>query len=128
MRLKKSELAVLAVTVACLFFALGYSVFGSGSKTGFSVETENGGGSLKLSAEQTDGTSVITDDSQNFPVNINTADLLQLQNLLGLKASTAQNIISFRETFGNFRSTEDIIHVSGISHDIFLEIEDLICI
>lgn len=47
-------------------------------------------------------------------VNLNTADLSQLQTISGIGAKRAQDIIDYRETSGGFRSVDDLKNVSGI--------------
>lgn len=47
-------------------------------------------------------------------VNINTADLTELQRLPGVGPSTAQKIIDHRNTIGAFRSVEQLMDVKGI--------------
>ena len=47
-------------------------------------------------------------------VNINTADMSQLQTLKGIGASKAQAIIDYRNENGLFSSVSDLLNVSGI--------------
>ena len=46
-------------------------------------------------------------------VNINTADMTQLQSLTGIGAKKAQDIIDYREQNGPFKTPEDLANVSG---------------
>lgn len=49
------------------------------------------------------------------PVNINTADATLLnQELHGVGPAIAQRIVEFRETHGDFESTEQLTQVKGI--------------
>ncbi len=50
----------------------------------------------------------------SIPVNINTANLEELDTLPGIGPKTAQNIIEYRETYGRFTSLEDLLNVRGI--------------
>ena len=54
------------------------------------------------------------DSSSDELVNINTADEAELDKLPGVGPSTAQKIIEYRETEGQFASPEDIMKVKGI--------------
>lgn len=61
-------------------------------------------------------------------VNINTADVAQLQTLDGIGEATAAKIIKDREANGPFQSIEDIKRVSGIGDKKFDNIKDSICV
>lgn len=61
-------------------------------------------------------------------VNINTADLTQLQTLSGIGPSLAQRIIDYRTNNGPFRRLEDIKNVSGIGAKRFEQLKDHITI
>lgn len=47
-------------------------------------------------------------------ININTADVAELQMLPGVGEATAQNIVTFREANGPFTSIDDLMKVKGI--------------
>ena len=47
-------------------------------------------------------------------VNINTADVSSLQEFNGVGPSTAQKIVDFRTTNGDFASCDDLVNVKGI--------------
>lgn len=59
------------------------------------------------------GSSAVTGNASG-KVNLNTADLSQLQTISGIGAKRAQDIIDYRETSGGFRSVDDLKNVSGI--------------
>jgi len=59
-------------------------------------------------------------------ININTADLEQLQELSGVGPVTAQKIIDYREQNGNFTAIEDIKNVSGIGDKTYEKLKDSI--
>ncbi|HPZ43421.1 MAG TPA: ComEA family DNA-binding protein [Bacillota bacterium] len=61
-------------------------------------------------------------------VNINTADLSQLDSLPGIGPALAQRIIDYRETNGPFGAVEDIKNVSGIGDKKFDALKDLITV
>lgn len=61
------------------------------------------------------------------PVNINTASSEELQTLPGIGPAIAARIIEYRESFGPFRTTDDLRSVKGIGEKTFEKIKDLIC-
>ena len=54
---------------------------------------------------------------QSNIVNINTANSTQLQQLRGVGPATADKIIEYRKEYGQFKSIEDIMNVSGIGEN-----------
>ncbi len=61
-------------------------------------------------------------------ININTANLEELDSLPGIGSSKAQAIIDYRTANGFFNAIEDIMEVSGIGEATFNNIKDLITI
>lgn len=57
-------------------------------------------------------------------VNINTADVTQLTTLTGIGEKRAQDIISYRQTYGAFQNIEEIKNVSGIKDGIYNKIKE----
>lgn len=63
---------------------------------------------------------------KNTPININTASSKELQALEGIGEVKAAKIIEYRETYGKFSSTRDILKVSGIGEKTYEKIKDKI--
>lgn len=61
-------------------------------------------------------------------ININTADEKALDTLPGIGPAKAKAIISYRESKGNFKTTQDIIKVSGIGQSTFDKMKDMITV
>lgn len=61
-----------------------------------------------------------------FPLNINIATLDELSQLPGIGPVTAQAIIDYRESHGNFDDPAEIQNVAGIGPATYAGIEDLI--
>lgn len=57
-------------------------------------------------------------------INLNTADLAELQTLSGIGEAKAQAILAYREENGSFSSVEDLMNVPGIKEGTFLKIKD----
>ena len=67
-------------------------------------------------------------DSQGSKININTADLKQLDNIPGVGEATANKILSYRDENGEFKSIEEIKNVNGIGDKKFENMKELICV
>ena len=65
-------------------------------------------------------------EAVEFPLNINTATVEELQALPEIGPALAEKIVSHRETFGTFASPEDIMLVSGIGEKRFAAIQSFI--
>jgi len=71
---------------------------------------------------------VLSENTKNAIININSASQSELENLPGIGPSTASKIIDYRSKNGNFKKIEDIMNVSGIGESKFNSIKDYICI
>lgn len=75
--------------------------------------------------EFTEGIVNDSDDvKQNKSININKADINELQTLNGIGESLAQSIIKYREENGNFKTIEDVKNVPGIGENKFENIKE----
>ena len=61
-------------------------------------------------------------------VNINTADVAQLDTLPGIGPSTAEKIVDYRDTNGPFATVDEIMSVSGIGPAKFEQIQSFITV
>ena len=61
-------------------------------------------------------------------ININSADANELQKIHGVGPSTAEKIIKFRSSNGNFKVIEDLKKVNGIGEKTFEKIKDYITV
>ena len=69
---------------------------------------------------------VAAGDSQK--ININTATAEELVQLNGIGPKYAASIIEYRETWGSFKTPEDLMHVPGIGQKTFEKNKDLIIV
>lgn len=65
---------------------------------------------------------------QNDLININTADIVQLQSLPGIGQTIAQYIIDYRNQNGNFKNIDEIRNVAKIGDKTFEKIKDRITV
>jgi competence protein ComEA len=61
-------------------------------------------------------------------ININTADLEDLETLPGIGPVLAEEIIAYRELNGSFQNKEDILFVKGIGQVKYDQIKELITV
>lgn len=61
-------------------------------------------------------------------ININTADISQLQKLPGIGPSTAERIVEYRKENGPFKRIEELMNVRGIGQKKFDRIKDQITV
>lgn len=67
-------------------------------------------------------------NNETTKININTDSKEKLMTLSGIGSSKADAIIEYRTKNGNFKTTEDIMNVSGISKTIYDKIKDTITV
>ena len=67
-------------------------------------------------------------NNETSKININTDNKERLMTISGIGSSKADAIIEYRTKNGNFKTTEDIINVSGISKTIYDKIKDTITV
>lgn len=70
----------------------------------------------------------VTSSKTNSTININTATVEELAALKGIGETKAQKIIDFRNSNGNFKSTAEIMNVSGIGDKTYENIKNHICV
>ena len=62
----------------------------------------------------------------NNKININTADLSELDSLPGFGQVTAQKIIEYRQEHTKFNSIEELMNIKGIGEKKFNNVKDYI--
>ncbi len=76
----------------------------------------------------TDSNLIDYNSAVNKMVNVNTADIGELETLPGIGPVIAQNIIKYRNTNGPFKIKEELKNVSGIGEKKYEEIREFISI
>lgn len=70
----------------------------------------------------------VDDSNDNNLININTANVQELDSLPGVGEATANKIVKYREENGKFNSIEEIKNVNGIGDKKYEELKALISI
>lgn len=97
---------------------------------------------LNLAAKLYDGQHILLDEELNLTessdksdmqslasikkININEANIEELETLPGIGETRAKDIINYRNTIGFFEEIEDILNVKGIGESTFDKLKDLI--
>lgn len=77
---------------------------------------------------QTESSQEVAQDEAGSTVNVNTADASALESLPGIGPATAEAIIAWRESQGNFTSIEQLLEVRGIGPAKFETIKNLVSV
>ncbi len=86
-------------------------------------------GSVPALAQGASGrTSPPSQAAASAQVNLNTADLAQLETLPGIGRVTAERIVEYREQNGGFKKVEDLMNVRGVGEQSFLKLRALITV
>ena len=140
LKLKKFEIAAIAIALLAAAFTGGY-LAGSGDSDGNiriegletvqkDVDAPSGADGTEY-GETPEGNEAPDADQQaeaGAKVNINTATVAELETLPGIGEVLARRIVEYRENFGDFRSTEEIMEVSGIGDGKYEAIKDMITV
>jgi|GEM_PF-1664648 len=84
-----------------------------------------------LPGQSTNTTTVQAEEGRQLQgklINLNTADLITLQNLPGIGAKRAQDIIDYREKVGGFKTITDLKSVAGIGEKTYEKLVNLVCV
>lgn len=98
-------------------------------EAGMAKEESRAGQTKKQSEEnQNPFAETVTGSVSDGKININTASAELLCTLPGVGSGKAEKIIAYREAYGEFKTTEDIMKVAGIKDKVFQKIKDLIVV
>jgi len=114
--MKKASLTLLLIASAFICIMIG-TLIGRHTSGNLYVITENPSDKI---------TEQVVDPVSLGKLNINTATLLQLDDLPGIGPVLAERIIAFRTENGSFSTIEDLLLVEGIGETKFNEIKDYI--
>jgi len=140
MKLKKTEISIIIISIVFLSFTIGFFIGKSCAEDTVTVtgiknisDEEVFEESTEIS-ENTDentgeaGNAAEDDVSEAYPININSATAEELERLPKIGGVLAERIISYREENGSFENTYEITNVHGIGEKIYAEIENYITV
>ena len=122
-KIRKFGLFVLCSMLVLLSLTIGYFIGRHSARgdvtlhPGVYVTTEN-------QEEDTSDTTMPSDTASL--INLNTATAAELDTLPGIGPVISERIIEYRETNGSFDTPAQIMNVSGIGTETYLNIKDLI--
>lgn len=83
---------------------------------------------LSSASQQVAGVQNTTSQKTGDIININTADLAELDKLPGIGPAIGQRIIDWRTQNNNFKTIEDVKNVKGIGDATFEKMKDMITV
>ncbi|PID27164.1 MAG: hypothetical protein CR982_06845 [Candidatus Cloacimonadota bacterium] len=92
-------------------------------------EVKNGSTILKknkLHISQSDSNYSISEKKISIKVDINSDSIEYLTTIPGVGKATAKKIISYRKTFGNFKTIYDLLKIKGIGKKRFKKMKNYI--
>ena len=118
MKLKKSEIVLLSLALAALFFTAGFFTGRSSGDVKVTIQHDSSDRTLPPAEDPVEGEKV----------NINTSTEKGLMTLPGIGEVLAERIVSYRNDNGAFLCCEELLNVPGIGEALFDAIEPFITI
>ena len=121
--MKKQKIPILSL-ITCIFlgFLLGFFAGRNLNRTPVQIQA------IPATTGITEPVEGSTQESQAFPININTATAQDLEALPGIGTTYAQRIVDYREANGPFTSLTQLLNIKGIGEARLTSIWDYITI
>ena len=97
-----------AALLLCLTFGLGFFL------GAWTIRSRSGDAVIVARGEAASPTAIAAE-----PVNINTADVSELERLPGIGSALAARIVAYREEHGSFSFCYELTDVSGIGSSVY---------
>jgi len=113
MKLKRSEILTILITVAFLILVAAHQIVTSRPTAAVTVFTQ------KQMPQTTEVSGSLPAADAAALINLNTATVDELQALSGIGPTLAQRIVDYREANGPFEQAEEITSVKGIAEKVY---------
>ena len=119
------EKVILLITVGCLLLFSGWFFAGRNTEVPYRV--------ILL---QNDAESITEEQIDGWPdsllpgerIDINTAEVEDLQRLPGIGEKRAKAIADYRREYGGFQNVDELIEVSGIGEETLKQLRKYVCV
>lgn len=127
--ISRYEKAVLGMTAAFLLFTGGWFLARQNAAAPYEVTTTQilrtePAAEGAASGEESRPDSLM----EGEVIDLNTADMYELQRLPGIGEKRARAIVVYREEHGPFRSVEDLVEVSGIGEGVLAGLREYVSV
>ena len=122
MKLSKAEIAAIIITVFFVALTVVFSLTGSNSDTTVTISEQRPGADGEAASHFTPS----PESSVPAIVNINTATAQELSSFPEIGEKIAERIVAYREKNGPFKSTDEIMSVSGIGAKTYEKLKSYI--
>ncbi len=126
MKLSKAQWIFLSVTA--FFITFTFAFFIGRSSVHAVISTERVPPMQEAAPESVQEAAPRSEAVSQTRLNINTAQLSELEALPGIGSVLAERIVRFREENGAFISVEQLMDVEGIGEVKYQNVEALICV
>lgn len=127
--ISRYEKVVLGMTAAFLLFTGGWFLARQNAAAPYEVTTTQTLRSESAAEGAASGEERCPDSlMEGEVIDLNSADVYELQRLPGVGEKRAQAIVAYREEHGLFRSVEELIEVSGIGEGVLEGLKEYVSV